>query len=137
MAKDIIYLTGEDIKRIKDGKEITKNGLPIVYERPKPKTQEQLIAERRADMPRKYRPVYDKAVGGRSLRAAINAFCLECNGWEYKEVRNCTCLECPLNAVRPYQQKLKPSQTGGSPEKVAVKEGVEKINSPDLIKSDR
>jgi hypothetical protein len=62
------------------------------------------IAKRRADMPRAYRQNYDKAVQGKSLRAAINAQCLECVCWEREEIRRCTCLACPLWAVRPYQE---------------------------------
>lgn len=61
------------------------------------------IAERRAQMPRSYRANYDKAVSGKSLRAAINSFCLECICWQIEEIRNCTDLACPLYAVRPYQ----------------------------------
>jgi hypothetical protein len=61
------------------------------------------IAERRAQMPRSYRATYDRAVKGKSLRAAINAQCLECVCWITKEVRFCTDLACPLYAVRPYQ----------------------------------
>ena len=61
------------------------------------------IAERRAQMPRSYKATYDKAVKGKSLRAAINAFCLECVCWQRKEVTLCTDLACPLYAVRPYQ----------------------------------
>lgn len=61
------------------------------------------IAERRAQMPRSYRATYDKAIKGKSLRAAINSFCLECVCWQIEEIRNCTDLACPLYAVRPYQ----------------------------------
>jgi hypothetical protein len=61
------------------------------------------IAERRAQMPRSYRANYDKAVGGKSLRASINAFCLECVCWQIEEIRNCSDFACPLYAVRPYQ----------------------------------
>ena len=61
------------------------------------------IAERRAQMPRSYRACYDKAVSGKSLRAAINSFCLECVCWQTKEIRICTDLACPLWMVRPYQ----------------------------------
>jgi hypothetical protein len=61
------------------------------------------IAERRAQMPRSYRRIYDKATHGRSLRAAINSFCLECVCWQTVEIRNCTDLACPLWKVRPYQ----------------------------------
>lgn len=61
------------------------------------------IAERRAQIPRSYRATYDRAVKGRSLRAAINAQCLECVCWQRKEITLCTDLACPLYAVRPYQ----------------------------------
>lgn len=65
--------------------------------------REARIAERRAQMPRSYRALYDKAVSGKSLRAAINSFCLECVCWATNEVRNCSDKGCPLWAVRPYQ----------------------------------
>jgi hypothetical protein len=61
------------------------------------------IGERREQMPRSYRATYDKAVSGKSLRAAINSFCLECVCWQIEEIRNCSDLGCPLYAVRPYQ----------------------------------
>ncbi len=61
------------------------------------------MAERRAQIPRAYRATYDRAVEGRSLRAAINAFCLECVCWRRKEVALCTDVACPLYAGRPYQ----------------------------------
>lgn len=67
-----------------------------------PERQKQ-IAERRAQMPLKYRATYDKAVFGKSLRAAVNAQCLECVMWVSKEVTLCTDLACPLYAVRPYR----------------------------------
>jgi len=65
----------------------------------------QQIAERRAQMPRAYRATYDRAVGGTSLRAAINSFCLECVCWQIPEIRDCTDLACTLHAVRPYQER--------------------------------
>lgn len=63
----------------------------------------EMVAERRAQMPRAYRANYDKAVKGRSLRACVNAQCLECVCWQKMEVRLCTDLACPLYTVRPYQ----------------------------------
>ena len=63
------------------------------------------IAERREAMPRKYRNLYDRAVKGKSLRACINAQCLECVYWVSKEVTLCSDLGCPLYAVRPYQER--------------------------------
>jgi hypothetical protein len=65
--------------------------------------RESRIAARRAQIPRAYRGIYDKAVGGKSLRAAVNAQCLECCCWQRKEVAFCTDPACPLYAVRPYQ----------------------------------
>jgi len=67
------------------------------------RTRKEQIAERRTQIPRSYKSIYDKAVKGKSLRAAINAQCLECVCWQIKEIRNCTDLACPLYAVRPYQ----------------------------------
>ncbi|MBN2594803.1 MAG: hypothetical protein JXA81_14950 [Sedimentisphaerales bacterium] len=66
-------------------------------------TRSEQIEERRMAMPRKYRSLYDRAVKGKSLRACINAQCLECVYWVSKEVTLCTDLGCPLYAVRPYQ----------------------------------
>ena len=66
--------------------------------------RQQKIAERRADMPKVYRGIYDKAVSGKGLRACINAFCLECVMYQREEVRLYTSLACPLYAVRPYQK---------------------------------
>ena len=51
-----------------------------------------------------YRGVYDRAVAGRSLRAAVDSQCLECVGYHTAEVRACTALACPLYAVRPYKE---------------------------------
>ena len=65
--------------------------------------RERQIKERREAMPRRYRPGYDRAVRGKSLRAAVKAFCLECVYWKREEVRQCTCLTCPLYAERPYK----------------------------------
>lgn len=67
------------------------------------KTREEQIAERRAQIPRAYRATYNRAVKGRSLRASVNAQCLECVCWQRKEITLCTDLACPLYAVRPYQ----------------------------------
>jgi len=65
--------------------------------------RQQQIEQRRSQMPRSYRANYDRAVSGKSLRAAINSFCLECVCWQIEEIRNCTDLGCPLFTVRPYQ----------------------------------
>lgn len=76
------------------------------------KTRSEQIAERRAQMPRSYRACYDKAVSGKSLRAAINSFCLECVCWQTKEIRLCTDLACSLWMVRPYQDVQQTAREG-------------------------
>ncbi|MFC1739144.1 hypothetical protein ACFL1G_08860 [Planctomycetota bacterium] len=65
--------------------------------------REEKIAERQMQIPRAYRAIYDRAVQGKSLRAAVNSFCIGCTGYQREEVRLCTSLACPLYAVRPYQ----------------------------------
>lgn len=69
--------------------------------------RQQKIAERRADMPRIYCATYDKAVSGKSLRAAVNSFCVQCVMYQREEVRLCTSLACPLWLYRPYRDKPK------------------------------
>jgi len=74
----------------------------------------QQIGERRDQMPRAYRATYDRAVAGKSLRAAINSFCLECVCWQIPEIRDCTDIACPLHAVRPYRESLQSGHDGHS-----------------------
>ena len=61
------------------------------------------IAEKRGWMPSRYRGFYDRAIAGNSRKAAMVAFCLECVGWDKKEVTLCTAPACPLYPYRPYQ----------------------------------
>jgi hypothetical protein len=70
------------------------------------------IAERLAQTPKKYRATYRRAVKGRSLRVCVNAQCLECCGWQSREVAVCTDKGCPLFAVRPYQDGSGNAQDG-------------------------
>ena len=65
------------------------------------------IAERRAQIPRAYRATYDRAMTGKSRKAAMHAFCLECCGWQIKEVFLCTAPQCPLY---PYHLQSRVSQ---------------------------
>ena len=65
------------------------------------------ITERRADMPKIHRANYDEAVSGKSRKAAIKAFRLECVCWQKEEVRLCTSLACPLYPYRPYKNSSK------------------------------
>ncbi len=64
-------------------------------------------ALRASDIPERYQPQYRKAMAGKSLRAAVNAFCLECVTWDHREVGLCTSSQCPLYPYRPYKQKKK------------------------------
>ena len=63
--------------------------------------RERQIAERRAHMPKQYRSVYDRAMTGRSRKAAMRAFCVACCGYEIREVFICSDLACPLWPYRP------------------------------------
>jgi hypothetical protein len=62
------------------------------------------ISQRLKDIPKIYRRIYEQAVKGKSRKAAIHAFCLECVYWQKEEVRKCSDLACPLYALRPYQE---------------------------------
>ena len=57
------------------------------------------------DIPAVYRRQYNKAMVGKSLRAAINSRCLDCCCWQRTEVRDCPAENCPLYPYRPYQNK--------------------------------
>ena len=59
------------------------------------------MGERRAQIPKLYRAIYDKAITGKSRKAAMHAQCLECCGWQIKELFLCTDLGCPLYPYRP------------------------------------
>lgn len=59
------------------------------------------IEERLANMPILHRSTYQKAVRGKSRKAAMCAFCAECCGYQIKEVYLCTDLGCPLYPYRP------------------------------------
>jgi len=52
------------------------------------------------NIPKKYKRLYNKAVTGRSRKAAIRSFCLECTGYSPKETENCTDKACPLYKYR-------------------------------------
>lgn len=68
-----------------------------------------IVAKRRADMPPKYRKLYDRCTSGEaSPREAIKAQCLECWGWDKRETEQCDNVACPLYELRPYQESQKP-----------------------------
>ena len=71
-------------------------------------------------IPSKYQALYERAMKGRSQHAAIGVFCLECCGWEIKEVLLCTDSGCPLYPYRPTSrilQEVSKSQPEGQKSK--------------------
>jgi len=64
-------------------------------------------------IPKQYITIYKKAMGGRSRKMAIKAFCLECVGWQRNEVVLCTDKNCPLYPYRPYKQAVKVPTSSG------------------------
>jgi hypothetical protein len=57
-------------------------------------------AAKLAQIPRRQRPVFRRAWAGKSRKAAMRAFCLECMGYESAEVPRCTAPTCPLYPYR-------------------------------------
>jgi len=60
------------------------------------------VLQKMGGIPRAYRQTYKRAMSGKSLRAAVNAFCLECVQWQREEIKLCTAIDCPLYPYRPY-----------------------------------
>ncbi len=64
------------------------------------------------EVPKKYRGFYERAMTGKSRKAAMHAFCLECCCWQIKEVQQCRDNGCPLFSYRSRARILpKCSQT--------------------------
>ena len=53
-----------------------------------------------SDIPRKYRKLYITAMKGKSRKAAIRFFCLECTGFIESETRVCSDKGCVLYKFR-------------------------------------
>jgi hypothetical protein len=53
----------------------------------------------------RYLNTFKRAFSGKSLRACVNAFCVECNGFDAAAVRDCTAPACPLFSCRPGYRK--------------------------------
>lgn len=68
-------------------------------------TSQRKIIQRRVQIPKVHQANYDRAMQGKSLKAGIKAFCLECVCWQKEDVRQCTSLACPLYPYRPYKIK--------------------------------
>lgn len=80
----------------------------LAARRARPTKKEQMepfaatFAGLRKEAPRWALTLIDAAEEG-SVTAALKVKCLDCSGWERKEVRDCTVAGCPLYPVRPYQ----------------------------------
>lgn len=62
------------------------------------------MTRRNEQAPAKYRNLHLKVMRGEvSPRQAIKVMCLECVGWERREVTACTSSACPLHRLRPFQ----------------------------------
>ena len=66
------------------------------------------------DVPVKYRATYERALAGKSPKAAIKAHCLMCCGWQIHEVQQCTAPDCPLFTLRKryFARKSGPQRAG-------------------------
>ena len=53
----------------------------------------------------RYVGTFERAYAGKSLRAAVNAFCCECMGFDASEIKLCTAPACPLWPYRPGRGK--------------------------------
>ena len=54
-------------------------------------------------IPQTFRKNYERAMGGRSLKSAVKAFCAECVQYDRDEITKCTDTLCPLYPYRPFQ----------------------------------
>jgi len=78
------------------------------------------IAKRLAAMPQTCRGAYKKAVNHKSMRSAVNSFCLECIGYIRKEVSLCSDFACPLYSYRPFQKRLSGDDTPSEVSREAI-----------------
>lgn len=62
-------------------------------------------------IPLAYQKNYEKAMSGKSDRAAVKAKCLDCTGYQKNEIAKCPSTTCPLHPRRPYQKVRKYEKT--------------------------
>ncbi len=56
-----------------------------------------------------FRRLWDKAMTGKSLRAAVDAKCADCSCWQNSEIRECTVATCPLWPYRKLKSNERPA----------------------------
>ena len=86
--------------------------IPTKQPERKPRTRQEQIEERLAQMPEIYCRIYRKATERKSMAAAVKSFCYECMGYQREEVKVCTDLGCPLWMYRPGRSGRKQAQRG-------------------------
>jgi len=84
------------------------------------------VAQQRAEMPRRFRASYDRAMSGKSRKAAMYSFCTQCCGWEIKEVFLCTSPECPLFPYRP-RSRVSRGASEGLPNHTESKKATQRV----------
>ena len=52
------------------------------------------------DVPKKFKQLYQRAMSGKSRKAAVRCHCLMCCGWQMAEVELCTAKTCPKYPYR-------------------------------------
>lgn len=72
--------------------------------RERKKANPAVISELRKVTPKSRHRLVDKIENG-SMSSAIKLKCLECGGYETKEIKFCTVRTCALWTIRPYQEK--------------------------------
>ena len=84
------------------------------------------------DVPKRYQAAYSRAMSGKSRKAAMYSFCLECVGYEIREVYLCTDPGCPLYPYRPGQRSKVGRHAPESRQTPcnAVQNGAESTKSP-------
>lgn len=61
------------------------------------------------DTPPKYRAMYNRAMSGKSRKAAMRIFCLECVYYSEMEVSLCTDPQLPFVSISWKQNRLPPT----------------------------
>jgi hypothetical protein len=74
--------------------------------------RERQVSNHREQMPRACRATYERAMAGKSRKAAMAAFCAECMGWQVAEVFRCTDRGCPLYPYRPLSRAMQDVRQG-------------------------
>ena len=108
MVKNLTRAQREEAmaKSIKS-RETSKSAAKMVAEIRSRLTSKQVkqVESRMKQMPSACRRVYQRAMRGRSAKAALKAHCQECVGWGdmRNQIKNCTAFGCALYPYRPYQ----------------------------------